>query len=80
MTQDETAERVRQIIAEALKRPVEDIVPEASFVHDLQADSLGMVETIFAMEKAFDLRIPDDEVDGIRTVADAQRYIENALS
>lgn len=80
MTEHEIAERVRRIIAEALKKPVVEVTPNASFVHDLQADSLGIVEAIFAIEKEFDIKIPDDEAEKIRTVDDATRYITACLS
>lgn len=79
MTEDEIAQRVQRIIADALKRPLADVVPSASFVHDLQADSLGIVEAIFAIEKEFDIKIPDDEAEKIRTVNDASRYITSRI-
>lgn len=79
MTDAEIADRVRQIIADALKKPVDAVRPGASFVHDLQADSLGIVETIFAIEKEFDIKIPDDEAEKLRTVDDAIRYIRSCL-
>lgn len=80
MTEDQIAERVQRIIADALKKPLHEVVASASFVHDLQADSLGIVEAIFAIEKAFDIRIPDDEAEKLRTVDDATRYITSCLS
>lgn len=79
MTEHEISERVQRIIAEALKKPAAEVRPEASFVHDLQADSLGIVEAIFAIEKEFDIKIPDDEAEKLRTVQDATRYITSCL-
>ncbi len=79
MTQEDIATRVQRIIADALKKPLHEVVPAASFVHDLQADSLGIVEAIFAIEKEFDIKIPDEEADKIRTVEDATRYISSCL-
>jgi acyl carrier protein len=80
MTDADIAERVQRIIAEALKKPLVEVKPQASFVHDLQADSLGIVEAIFAIEKEFDIKIPDDEAEKLRTVEDATRYIASCLS
>lgn len=79
MHDDEIADRVERIIAEALKCPRSRVVGEARFVQDLEADSLGIVETIFAIEKEFDLRIPDDEVEKLHTVGDATRYIASRM-
>lgn len=79
MTEQEIAERVQRIIADALKRPVAEVTPKSSFVHDLQADSLGIVEAIFAIENEFDIKIPDDEAEKIRTVDDATRYVIASL-
>ncbi|MCB9662684.1 MAG: acyl carrier protein [Alphaproteobacteria bacterium] len=79
MSDDEIAQRVQRIIAEALKKPLAEVRPHASFVHDLQADSLGIVETIFAIEKEFDIKIPDDEAEKLRTVEDATRFIRKTL-
>lgn len=79
MSDDEIAERVQRIIADALKKPLAEVRPTASFVHDLQADSLGIVEAIFAIEKEFDIKIPDDEAEKLRTVEDATRFIKKTL-
>lgn len=79
MTEQEIAERVQQIIAKELRRPVTDVVPEASFVRDLQADSLEIVELVIAMEREFDIKIPDDEAEKLRTVQDASRYVRSCL-
>ncbi len=80
MTDQEIADRVQRIIADALKRPLDEVTASASFVHDLQADSLGIVETIFAIENAFDIKIPDDEAEKLRTVDDATRYIISCMT
>jgi acyl carrier protein len=52
------------------------IKPEASFINDLGADSLGLVELVLAFEQEFDMDIPDEETEKIRTVQDAIDYIE----
>ncbi len=80
MTDQEIVERVRKIIADELHRPVDLIVPDASFVNDLQADSLEIVEMVIAIEREFDIKIPDDEAEKLRTVQDATDYIKASLS
>jgi acyl carrier protein len=80
MTYDEIAGKVRRIIAKQLRRPLAEVVPGASFVHDLQADSLEIVELVFAMEREFDIKIPDDEAEKLRTVDHAVSYIWSCLS
>jgi acyl carrier protein len=71
-------EKVREIICEQLNVSAEDVVPEASFVDDLGADSLDQVELIMAMEEEFDISIPDEDAEKIATVKDAIEYIEKA--
>lgn len=72
-------EKVKKIICEQLDVDEEDVVPEASFVDDLGADSLDQVELIMAMEEEFGISIPDEDAEKIVTVQDAMDYIENAL-
>jgi acyl carrier protein len=72
---DITAE-VKRIIKEQLDVDEKDIKPEASFVDDLGADSLGLVELVLAFEESFDIEIPDEDTEKIRTVQDAVSYIE----
>jgi acyl carrier protein len=69
-------EKVKKIICEQLDVAEEDVVPEASFVDDLGADSLDQVELIMAMEEEFDTSIPDEEAEKIATVKDAIDYIK----
>jgi acyl carrier protein len=70
------AEKVKQIIVEQLGVDENQVDPNASFVDDLGADSLDIVELVMAFEEAFDLDIPDDEAEKIKTVKDAIDYIE----
>jgi acyl carrier protein len=72
------AEKVIVIICEQLNVSAEDVVPEASFVDDLGADSLDQVELIMAMEEEFDVSIPDEDAEKIATVKDALEYIKKA--
>ena len=68
-------DRVRQIIIDQLSVEDGEVTPTASFVDDLGADSLDRVELIMAFEEAFDIEIPDEEAEKIRTVKDAVDYI-----
>ena len=67
---------VKRIIKEQLDVDETQIKPEASFIDDLGADSLGLVELVLAFEETFHFDIPDEDTEKIRTVADAIRYIE----
>jgi acyl carrier protein len=80
MSPDKIAKKVQDIIAQNLDVQREEVTLKASFVDDLNADSLDIVELVMAMEKEFDLEIPDDEAEKIRTVQDAVDYISAQLS
>ncbi|MBW1708496.1 MAG: acyl carrier protein [Deltaproteobacteria bacterium] len=67
--------KVKEIIVEQLSVDAADVVPAASFVDDLGADSLDLVEMIMAMEEEFDMSISDEEAEKIKTVQDAIDYI-----
>ena len=67
---------VKRIIKEQLDVDETQIKPEASFIDDLGADSLGLVELVLAFEETFHFDIPDEDTEKIRTVADAIKYIE----
>ena len=69
-------ERVSEIIVEQLGVSAEEIIPEASFIDDLGADSLDIVELVMAMEEAFDLEIPDEDAERIQTIGDAMAYVK----
>jgi len=73
-------ERVTAIVSEQLSVPKEEITRESSFVDDLKADSLDVVELVMELEDEFDITIPDDDYDKIRTVGDAIAYIEEKSS
>lgn len=68
-------DKVKEIIVEQLSVAAEDVVPEASFVDDLGADSLDLVEMIMAMEEAFGISIEDEDAEKIKTVKDAIDYV-----
>lgn len=71
---DITAE-VKRIITEQLDVDEADIKPESTFIDDLGADSLGLVELVLAFEESFGIEIPDEDTEKIRTVQDAVAYI-----
>lgn len=71
----ETEDRVKKIIAEQLSIDEDKIVSEASFVSDLGADSLDVVELIMALEEQFELEIPDEDAQKLQTVKDAIEFI-----
>jgi acyl carrier protein len=70
------AEKVKQIIVEQLGVDENQVDPNASFVDDLGADSLDIVELVMAFEEAFDIDIPDEDAEKITTVKQAIDYIE----
>lgn len=69
--------KVKEIIAEQLDVSLDDLKTEASFIDDLGADSLDIVELVMAMEEEFDLEISDDQAEKIKTVGDAVKYISD---
>ena len=69
-------EKVKEIIVEQLGVDEKDVTMEASFIDDLGADSLDIVELIMALEEAFDLEIPDKDAEKITTVGSAVEYIK----
>jgi acyl carrier protein len=73
---DETADRVKKIVVEHLGVEAEKVTEEASFIDDLGADSLDIVELVMAFEEEFGVEIPDDAAEKISTVNDAITYIE----
>jgi acyl carrier protein len=68
-------QKVKNIIADQLGVGEEEIKPTASFIEDLGADSLDIVELVMAMEEEFEVEIPDEEAENIKTVQDAVNYI-----
>ncbi len=74
----DVAERVRKIVVEHLGVEPDKVVPEASFIDDLGADSLDTVELVMAFEEEFSIEIPDEAAEKILTVQDAINYIEKS--
>ena len=68
-------DRVRTIICDQLAVESDKVKPTASFIEDLGADSLDIVELIMTMEEEFDLEIPDEEAEKMKTVGDVTKYL-----
>ncbi len=69
-------DKIKDILVEQLNIDESEIVPEASFIDDLGADSLDIVELIMSMEEEFGIEIPEDEVESLSTVGAAVEYIK----
>lgn len=69
--------KVKELISQQLEVSEEELKPEASFVDDLKADSLAVVELVLALEQEFKLEIPDEDTEKIKTVKDATDYIKS---
>ena len=70
------ADKVKEIISQQLDVDIAEVKPEAQFIEDLGADSLAIVELVLAFEEQFEIDIPDEDTEKIRTVGDAVSYIE----
>ena len=73
-------DRIAELIVEQLRVSRDEVVPEASFIDDLGADSLHIVELVMAMEEEFDVEIPDDDAEKIQTIGDAVSYLKEKLA
>ncbi|MCX7641448.1 MAG: acyl carrier protein [Elusimicrobiales bacterium] len=80
MTREAIFEEVKKLIADSMRVEVSDIKEESKFIDDLGADSLDIVELVMAMESKFDIEIPDDDAQKIRTVGEAVDYLNNRLN
>jgi acyl carrier protein len=73
-------ERLKKIVVDQLGVDEADVKPEASFVDDLNADSLDLVELIMSLEEEFGMEISDEDAEKIKSVGDAQEYIEEHVA
>ena len=80
MSEATTMERLRKLVAEQLDVEEDKIVAEASFIDDLEADSLDLVELIMSLEEEFDIEISDEEAEKLTTVGEAQTFIQSRLA
>lgn len=79
MNEDAVFEKVKNIIVNQLGVEEDEVSPDASFLDDLGADSLDIVELIMALEEEFELEIPDEDAEKITTVGDAVNYIRERI-
>lgn len=70
-------EKVKAVVVEQLDCKPEEVKEDSKFIEDLGADSLDVVELVMALEEEFDIEIPDEDAEGILTVGDALKYIED---
>jgi acyl carrier protein len=75
MDREEILEKVKAVVVDQLNVEEPEVTDEASFIDDLGADSLGIVELVMALEEEFGISIPDEDAEGIKTVGDAVSYI-----
>ena len=72
---DEMTGKVRDLVAEQLGVSPAEVTPEANILDDLGADSLDVVELVMAIEEAFDIEIPDEDAESMRTLGDVEKYV-----
>nr|MBP3681122.1 acyl carrier protein [Clostridia bacterium] len=80
MSSEEVFEKVKSIIVEQLGATESSVTMEASFIDDLGADSLDIVELIMALEEEFDTEIPDEDAEKVVTVGDVVEYIKDHIA
>ncbi|MDQ3991282.1 MAG: acyl carrier protein [Actinomycetota bacterium] len=79
MTQQEIVDKVRSVLAEQLAVNEDEVTLEARFEEDLDADSLDLVEAVLALEEALGVEIPEQEMDGVKTVGQAVELVSSKL-
>jgi acyl carrier protein len=77
---DVLANRIRELVSDQLGVDVEELARSASILEDLGADSLDVVELVMAIEEKFDIEIPDEAVEGMRTVGDLETYVTGRVA
>lgn len=70
-------ERIKEILADQLDSDIDAMTMDSDIANDLGADSLDVVELLMSIEDEFDIEIPDEEIENIKTIGDLVRYIEN---
>lgn len=79
MKMEEVQQKLKEIVMDRLTAEEDQIKPEASFVEDLGADSLDIVELIMGIEEEFDIEIPDEDAEKLTTVGEAMAYVKTKL-
>ncbi|WP_294195148.1 acyl carrier protein [uncultured Cloacibacillus sp.] len=79
MKMEEVQQKLKEIVMDRLNAEEDQIKPEASFVEDLGADSLDIVELIMGIEEEFDIEIPDEDAEKLTTVGEAMAYVKTKL-
>ncbi|NLH39722.1 MAG: acyl carrier protein [Elusimicrobia bacterium] len=80
MTRENISDEIKKLISESLSVDMKEIKEDSKFVDDLGADSLDIVELVMSMETKFDVEIPDEDAQKIKTVGEAVDYISNKIS
>lgn len=76
----ELAGRIRGLVSEQLGLSLAEVTPDANILDDLGADSLDVVEMVMAIEEVFDIEIPDEDAEGMRTIGDVEDYVSRRLT
>ena len=69
-------EEIKELVAESLGASIEELTEETSFTEDLDADSLDLFEMVMALEDKYDVKIPSEDLENIKTIGDVKQYIE----
>ena len=77
---NDLSDRIQSIVADQLGVERADVTKDASILDDLGADSLDVAELVMTLEEVFDIEVPDDVVEEMRTIGDIQRYVESHVS
>ena len=80
MSPGDVVERIRTLVASQLGVDAAEVTEDASILEDLGADSLDVVELVMALEETFDIEVPDEDVETMRTVGDVERYVSQRLA
>ncbi len=76
---NDLSDRIQSMVAEQLGVEAAEVTKDASIFDDLGADSLDVVELVMILEEAFDIEVPDDAVEEMRTIGDIQRFVESHI-
>ena len=77
---NDLSERIKTIVADQLGVEISEVTKDASILDDLGADSLDVVELVMTLEETFDIEVPDEAIEEMRTIGDVQRFVESRVS